>query len=236
MIIFIHFHKCGGTSIVSEFIKKVQPFEHHKNGNPVTKNNTLLDISSFDQQGFNKFALDNKHKFMALEFSFFKQGMGIPTSVKLITCLREPFSRFISNYKHDIDRSRPLSMINSGYQISDISNYCEHNFTYEGFPVNFNKDNYYTKFLNGITTYEDASIGLNHLEVAKRVLDRCDAILILEDSTTFELLKKYNINGIKHLNKAKIELDILKEFEEQFKKLNKFDYELYEYGKKLSKI
>ena len=240
MILYLHFHKCAGTSVISEFVKHFNHIKPHTNGKPIINGN-LLDISKFTQTQVNNFCLKNKNMFMAIEFSFFHNSIHIPHDVHLITVIRDPLSRYISNYIHDTDTSRPVSYINQYNSSFNFETFCKLDIILKlknmnPIKVNYNTCNYYTKLLNGISNLGNINLTEEHLRIAKMRLRQFKTIIIYENKDSFKLLNKYNIKTISHKNKARQQMhtEITDDFIHTFKKLNTYDYQLYNYACKLS--
>ncbi len=236
----MHFHKAGGTTINNLF------FNYNKhipngNGNPLyisgdPSKAVEIPFSNYNRDEFNQFKkylfLKNVN-FVAFEWNFFKFYNELDlTNIELITSIREPYNRYISNMGK---RPYPCDTLEGFYKWTfwvhppDISA--------QNFTVNYNKYNYYVKMLNGFGNEPDLKINEIHLENAKKILDKFSTIIVLENKETYKLLKKYNINQLAHCNQRttdKPKKDI-NQYEE-FKKNNKYDYELYNYAIKLSNI
>lgn len=228
IILFVHFHKAGGTSINHMFYKDYKHYEPNKNGNPYFDEETIIDFWNYNTEEFNIFKNDlrlKKVNFIAMEWNFFKYDVDL-SDLNLLICFREPYDRFISAFNKD-NRTSAIA-----YQKENIG--CGKYINKVDFYLNYNKNNYYVKMLNGLGNSPDISIELHHLENACRILDKFQDIIILEKPQTFEKLKKYNIdNIIKHnvSNKTKINGGIDREY---FMRRNLYDYLLYDYACKLA--
>lgn len=227
-VIFLHFHKAGGTTINS-FFKKYNKWKPNRNGNPLWLDKKYVNFWDYNREEFNIFKnilLECNIEFIAFEWNYFKFYKEIDYSnIELITCIREPYKRFISNMCVD--------KYNDSYKYNNATISERRRGV-----VNYNKYNYYTKMLNGFGNRPNIQINDEHLEIAKKNLSKFSIILILEDKNTFKLLQKYKkicthkIHKNKNKNKKiRNVIDI-----NDFKKKNKYDYELYEYAKKLSYI
>tara|TARA_E500000178_G_C16915785_1_gene704862 strand:+ start:488 stop:1234 length:747 start_codon:yes stop_codon:yes gene_type:complete len=230
IIFFLHFHKCGGTTINSLF----NHFNKHKpshNGNPWNKTNeNIIKFWNYKKKKFNAFKkkLISQHvNFVAFEWNYFKYYNNIDfKNIELIVCLRDPYSRYISNMK--MDKCNDMKYYNK--QQKKWSNKKAD----QRFYINYNKYNYYVKMLNGYGDQPNIEVTNKHLEIAKKNLTKFSTVLILEDKDTFKLLKKYNINKITHKNKAVSTTPVVTNIDE-FKMNNKYDYALYNYAVKLSR-
>ena len=65
----------------------------------------------------------------------------------------------------------------------------------EGVPflVSLNKSNYYVRMLNGLSSCNYTVLNVHHLNVAKSILTQMNHVMVLEDPSTFEILRKYGI-------------------------------------------
>tara|TARA_Y100001933_G_scaffold256295_1_gene300767 strand:- start:108 stop:923 length:816 start_codon:yes stop_codon:yes gene_type:complete len=229
-IFFLHFHKAGGTSI-NNFFHKYKKFSPNLNGEPMNDDRTCIPFWTYHRKEFNKFKsnlLKSEIKFIAFEWNYFEFYKEIDfKNIELITCIRDPYERFISN------------MAFTSYKLQ--KNYKDHDefnkeiFKKEGkYLLNFNKYNYYTKILNGFGNKPNKEINKNHLEIAKNNLSKFSVIIILDNKDTFKLLQRYRSKiSLNHKNKNKNIKNYSIDFKE-FKKKNQYDYELYEYAVKLS--
>ena len=169
-------------------------------------------------------------QFIVSEWNYFKYHEQINFhNIELITCIRDPYKRFVS------------VLSNRGINFNDMYEFKKQNIVWnrEGkgclqkFPININKFNYYVKMLNGFGDNHDIEINNSHLEIAKRNLRKFSTIIILDDPSSFVLLKKYGITEYVKNNKTTHQKKYV-QFEE-FKKHNLYDYKLYEYAIQLSK-
>ena len=227
IIIHLHFHKCAGTTI-NYLFDNFKKYPQNKNGNPFTINNEIIQYWNYNSSDFENFKnslIERNIQFISLEWNFFKNYDSISFSnIDLITVMREPYNRYISNMLY--------------YKCYNMKIFEEKKIKhYNNFLINHNKYNYYTKMLSGLGNDLDTEITMKHFYDAKKNLEKISTIIILEIPETFNLLKKYNINNIvkKNItNKKNFEKLIIDQnfFIEQ----NRFDYLLYNYAIKLSKI
>lgn len=229
IIFYLHFHKCGGTTINTLF-NKYNKHIPNANGNPWNKSNKkIIKFWDYKKKKFNEFKkrLNSQNiKFVAFEWNFFKHYNYIDlNNIELVVCLRDPYNRYISNMKMD--------------NCYNMTLYNKKNVTWRRsrsdqiFDVNYNKYNYYVKMLNGFGDQPNIKINRTHLEIAKKNLEKFSTILILENKDTFKLLEKYDIYDIAHNNQSSKSNNIVSNFK-KFKKYNRYDYELYDYAIKLS--
>lgn len=187
IILFLHFHKCAGTSINNAF-KNFSKYPININGNPFKTDNEILQFwnyNSLDFENFKKSLIENNIQFIALEWNFFKNYNSINLSnIELITIMRDPYKRYISNML--FDKSYVMRSYEKKKKIKHYNN----------FFLNYNKFNYYTKMLSGLGNDLDTKITIKHLNDAKKNLEKFSIIIILEISETFNLLNKYNIYNV----------------------------------------
>lgn len=229
IILFMHFHKSAGTSI-NKMFENYRKFPVNKNGNPYMDKETIIHFWNFNKDQFNKFKMFVRSmnvNYVSLEWNFFLNEVDF-SGMKLITCFREPYSRFISNLNFD-KKNNAFS-----FQQEKIS--APKYINKKPFFLNYNKNNYYVKILNGFGNSPNLVIDKTHLEKAKRILDNFDEIIIMEYPETFKKLEKYGINTNVKMNvntSKKIDGGMKKD---KFMKMNNFDYELYDYACKLAGV
>lgn len=231
ILFYLHFHKSGGTTINCLF-EQYNKHNPNRNGNPWL-DNEIIKFWDYNKKEFNKFKSNlifKKINFVAFEWNYFKFYDEIDLSnIELIVCIRDPYSRYISNMK-----------VNNCFDMNSFNQktiWWSRVGSKQKFKLNYNKYNYYVKMLNGFGDNPDVEINEKHLEIAKKNLSKFSTIIILENKDTFKLLEKYNIHNIihKNKNKDKDKTKIISNFEE-FKKYNSYDYELYNYAIKLSNL
>ena len=216
-IIFLHFHKAGGTSITQSASRK-NKFPSHKNGNPYY-NNKLIRFWEFTPKKFKTFkdhVAEQDINFFSMEWGGFKLITNeIKSGLVWITCLRDPYERFISNLNYD------------GYV--DVKKYISETMRIEGHIATYNKPNYYTRMLCGLHDQSYITLTNQHLQLAKTNLKQFDVILLLEDPDGFNELLKYNLKPVERLNKTGVKQYLMSKYD--FVAQNKLDYMLYEFAK-----
>jgi len=228
-VFFLHMHKAGGTTITYLF-RKLKWYPRNGNGNP-WRGKGVVNFWEYGKQQFNDFLLKlyaTKVQFIAFEWNYFKNVEEIDKSrIRLVTCIRDPYSRFVSNmFAHGANASEllnPLTWMNRDFHLKKGNLW-----------VNFNMPNYYVKMLNGYGDEPHREVSREDLETAKLHLNDFDVVVILEVAESFRLLKKYGIEydgEIKNVNHKKRVIGMT---QEQFRALNELDYEIYEYAKKIS--
>jgi hypothetical protein len=243
-IFFLHFHKCGGTTINKLMNKKIK-FNKNQNGNPINENKREIRFWNFNKEKFNEFKQMLKStnvEFVAFEWNFFKNYEELELhDIELITCFRDPYDRFLSNM------NVPYCLINrTEHYIYDTVKYSAQNFKWinahtknfkdfgNNFYVSFNKFNYYVRKLCSLGNSPHIEINENHLKIAKERLKIFSTIIILENADSFKLLEKFGVDimMVKNKNNNKgIKMTISRD---EFDKLNYYDIELYKFAIELS--
>lgn len=228
-ILFLHFHKAGGTTMAKLFQGVRKKYPRQKNGNPFSKEG-IIPLWTYKRQRLNRFAARLKKLgvgYVAVEWNFFIHHRTISWKpFHFLTLLRDPYERFISTM--NVHRATNARAYMKGHvHISKRG---------KKIPVSFNRPNFYVRMLNGLGTRPEASINRNHLEHAKNVLSRFDTICILENKPSFQALDKL---GVKKKNPSNVKRNVCKKkkryFIERkaFEKLNKLDMELYSFANEL---
>jgi len=338
IVLFVHFHKAGGTSMVHKFREGGYQFwNRENNGNPFGKpgrhlprgrdsfdcnknahssNGAALKFWRYSRSQFEAFLEDARSQakwpychlesnrpnerakggaeFIAAEWNFFtpdhffeKDYLRKEAKIDLITMLRDPYDRFLSNFNFKLDNSGAfepdifnplewahLDLIRKKGKVTAFRKPVGISTTVQSpsyqygeqvphesyFSVNYNKPNYYTAFLNGLTEntddlgydsapfdFEYFAFGLNqtHLDIAKeRLTNLFDAVLVLEQPETHAQLDRWfafsgKPNGDRfartNVNKMKTKNNGGGKFtREEFYKYNALDKELYDYAVELS--
>ena len=106
LVWFQHVHKAAGSTIVNQAVANGETlFPIHENGNPCTEDGELIPIWDFDEEGVGDFVDECETRGV----SFVATEWGAPNysalcddpRVFLVTCIREPWSRLISNFNYD---------------------------------------------------------------------------------------------------------------------------------------
>ncbi len=244
----MHFHKCGGSSIVNILkTNNLQGYPINSNGNPKNEQREIIKYWNYDNNQLKKFvsdALIQNTKFIALEWNYFRkytanykdsdENLGLNLLFNQIICFRNPYHRYISilkhdEYKHNILNYNDFKKINLIWTRKD---------TNQKFYINYNKDNYYVALLNGYgESHGEIEMNESHLNIAKNILlKHFKAILILENPESFKLLEQFGVRNAMNSKRLKVRKSckaiVLNK--EEFEKNNILDYKLYEYAKVLS--
>ncbi len=107
LIWFQHFHKVGGTSVTNLAKRNNETlYPNNSNGNPLDNNGNLIKVWNYSALELKQFIDSCEKKGITL----ISTEWGLPIlfvlvndpRVTLITCLRDPLERFVSNYFYDL--------------------------------------------------------------------------------------------------------------------------------------
>ena len=262
LIVFLHFHKAGGSSIVNAANWTQNLFRPNRNGNPRRRNyvhNTTrkkYKFWTFDEHELTQFFSlclhQNGATFIAMENDYFRESQLIDDAFKqrnrieLVTQIRDPFTRFNSNYFFDIRLgvySEPKALSLGNVSLADrlrAYHECTRCFRKKGNFHGMNDWNMYVRVLSN--QYDrNRNVTEQDLETAKKELDKFDLVTVLEETQGAVLWqRKYNIIIEGHnakINKKHNASRIAQEigdFKQEYQRLNRFDYALYKYAVQIS--
>ena len=189
MIVFFHFHKCAGTSVVDSAVAAGLTLPpSHENGHPKDEYGAFIE---FDNITFERLSslfqtwLNHGVQFVALEWSFPPIELLVQISgLTLCTVIRDPFARMISNFKMDVAHNWLFRRV---YSLED----------YMDSSVNFRSDNYYIKIICGLSP-ENSVIKAKHINYAQKFFEKMDFIEVLERKTMSGFLEKIGIDQKYH--------------------------------------
>lgn len=148
MIVFLHFHKAGGSSVVerAEASGYVLP-PRHANGHPIGEDGSILRPWEHGDAQLREFFLSLQHAgvdFLALEWGFPRLDIlaEVP-DVEVWVLVRDPFARAQSNYAFDYANGHTDAKSFSAYRNSHIGE--------------FTRDNYYARAVLGEQVVADSS-------------------------------------------------------------------------------
>lgn len=182
MIIYLHMHKCAGTSVIrAAQASGLRLPAVHQNGNLLNEDGSPLKYRGMARETLA--ALLNRHidagvEFMAMEWDFPRRdvfdGIG---PLRFFTTLRDPLSRAISNFKMD----KVAGWIDPDQSFADYIDggalYCS--------------DNYYVKILGQLWPKDNP--GAADLEHALAMLTRCDGVIVIEQGNMQRVLARFGI-------------------------------------------
>ncbi len=166
-----HVHKSAGSTIVNQAIANGEvPYGNHKNGNPYTDEGELLHLWDFNDEQLGNFVDKCEEEgvtFVATEWGAPNyETLERDPRVILITCLREPYSRLVSNFNYDYYFGFSKSTTIEEY-ISEAGTLKMDNFLVRV---------YSRKYQNNSDELDDKS-----LEIALTNLRRFDLVLAIEN-------------------------------------------------------
>jgi len=182
MIIYLHMHKCAGTSVVrAAQASGLRLPTAHRNGNLIGEADrpikyrhvTAPDLVALLQQ-----QIDEGVQFMAMEWDFPRWEMfdGL-TGLRFFTSLRDPLARAISNFRMD----KIAGWIGHEVSFTDYINgdalYCS--------------DNYYIKMLCQLWPKDTATAA--DRDYAISVLVRFEGIIVVEQGNMAEVLTRLGL-------------------------------------------
>lgn len=179
LIWFQHFHKAAGTSIVNLAEANQETlYPNHDNGNPVDEQGETIPLWKFSERELTEF-VDSCERmgvtFVANEWEAVNfELLANDPRVTVITCLRDPLKRLLSNFYFDYW---------SGYTNCDS---LEQYLNSDGCFTMFN---YYSRILSRHNC-NTQSVGLEHFEAAQFELSHFDHVVILESDRNFAKLKQ----------------------------------------------
>ena len=276
IIMYLHFHKAGGTSVAKAAEKRHKLYPLSSNGIPKivikkTQRPKTIPFWLYSEEELTDF-LQGLHAdhvtFIAMENHWFRNASMVDelfkrkNSLELATQLRNPFSRFLSNYLfavqfHEIEQSEAMAnltlvarlrayhlCVDVGGMESDSLELCS-----AGKRARYNGTNEWNMFVRVLSNNFDREheVTENDLETAKSELDKFDLVTVLEMPDNAALWSaKYGID-VGHINRQRAYSETfdaerardpafdkkLMDFEQEFIRLNHFDYALYEYAEKL---
>lgn len=234
-VIYMHFHKSAGTSIISSLINAgYKAYPAHMNGNSRVENSHLIDFWNYNEEQLLEFADElyrHQVSLVSLEWNFLRHfSQVLKNRFQFLTIIRDPYDRFLSTYRvrRKCENLGSIAEFSSRiYTNMDIEEKMQRVNNQE-FPIIINEYNYYTKMLNGFGNIHNVELNEAHLIKAKQILSAFD-VLILENLEKTKL-RKYGLINLSHSNRSIGEVPhVPEDFKVHFQEQNAFDYELYRY-------
>ena len=233
-ILFMHFHKSYGTSLITTFSKKYKLCSKNMNGNPWIENSEIILFNEINNNQLISFYNSIHYNFLCLEWNFFKSFNQLHLNLfNIITIIRDPLERYISTYKQHIckygkDKVNIWDFNKRNYTNFFIGGKMQKCLNQKSFPIIINKFNYYTKMLNGFGNIHNYKIDNSHYKKAISILKTFDV------KTDIEIKQgKYNYDyfGIDKIIKTNVNNNkkslIDDKFKDYFIKNNLYDYKIY---------
>ena len=260
IVVFLHFHKAGGTSLIEYFDNhtihydlRIDDISTSLEELGIASNDLNLKVNSstnatlLSDSRFWNSIYERGLDVVNLEYNYVIPEVNAKLDAYRITQLREPFSRLRSTYERELDiKCRKTEDVVSCITRSDnsLESWMLNPVERKAWPGILG-NNYYVRMLNGISDQLGTDVTPAHLETAKAVLDTFDTVLILEDGGDVNLKKihallgKFDENVIPHSTNNRLkgykEYDRIVEAANKvrplFEKRNRLDLELYSYAK-----
>ena len=184
MIVYLHMHKCAGTSVVRTALASgLRLPAQHQNGNLLRDDGRPLKyrgMTADDVRAVIEQERDAGTQFMAIEWDCppIEQLRAI-ADVRLLTSLRDPLARAISNFRMDKVAGWIAPEVDFAAYINGDALYAS--------------DNYYTKMLCQLWPKDTASAA--HGERALAALDAFEAVIVVEQGNLAACLASFGITA-----------------------------------------
>jgi hypothetical protein len=182
MILYLHMHKCAGTSVVcAAQASGMRLPKSHKNGNLIGEDDRPIKyrrLARPDLAALLQRQIDDGVQFMAMEWDFPRWEMfeGL-APLRFFTSLRDPLARAISNFRMD----KVAGWIDRDVAFADYVNgdalYCS--------------DNYYVKILCQLWPKDMATPA--DRDYAMAVLARFEAVIVVEQGNMGDVLARFGM-------------------------------------------
>ena len=170
LIWFQHVHKAAGSTIVNQAIANGETlFPTHENGNPCSDDGEVIPIWDFDESKLRAFVDECE----SIGITFVATEWGAPDyrvlhsdpRVLLLTSIRDPWSRVVSNYNYDFYLGHSRS--------NSLSNYLEENHR-------IMMDNYLVRVFSNEFTSDPDSLDEQSVSTALENIRLFDLVLVIE--------------------------------------------------------
>jgi hypothetical protein len=182
---FQHVHKCAGTSIVQMArLNGEVLYPHHANGTPLDEGGRLLPLWQLDAEALRTFVDDCERRGV----TFLSTERGLPdvaalrtdARVVLVTCLRDPLERFLSDFYY---------ALHNGFSHSRTH-------VWDAVGTTFYKSpNYYCRLFSRMAWYEpgvvpEEDVTERHFLLARANLEKFHCAFMLEGDPDFSMLRR----------------------------------------------
>ncbi|MBL8446425.1 MAG: hypothetical protein JNJ44_03315 [Zoogloeaceae bacterium] len=133
LVWFQHFHKAAGTSVIEMARQNgEQFFPRHENGNPLDAAGRPIPLWQFSPDELLAFVDDCQSQgvsFVATEWGVpHLECLAADPRVRLVTCLRDPLKRLVSNYYYDLYGGHTEARSLEAYPESGPDAFCHPNY------------------------------------------------------------------------------------------------------------
>jgi len=251
LILFLHFHKAGGSSIVAAARRNQNLYLPNRNGNTFNRNNgksiPFWTFPSDKLRMFLSYCRSHDTTFIAAENNWFSGPSGFDERLReeyrmmLVTQIRDPFSRFVSDFlfqqRKDDWQQFLAPKVYDGALLERL----------KGYHLERHRGTHWNMYVRVLNRQFDRNVTEEDLEIAKRELDKFDLVVVMEIDDSAQLWRANCGFNIEH-RKANIQYEQIyaaereadSDFDEkwegfrvEYERLNRFDYEIYEYAKEL---
>ena len=182
MILYLHMHKCAGTSVVrAAAASGLRLPAQHQNGNLIAADDRPIKyrgMPSADLAALLDRQSDAGVQFMAMEWDFPRPEQFAGTrALRTFTSLRDPLARAISNFRMDKVAGHIDPAVRFGDYINGDALYCS--------------DNYYVKMLCQLWPKDHATPA--DLAFAMDVLASFEAVIVIEQANMPQVLARFGI-------------------------------------------
>lgn len=227
MLVFAHTHKCAGSAILdlcrrTESVHFVEDARRLAGMPALFYGAQRMKYTSEFQAMFTKDRLESLiEKYQAEGKNFFAVEWGLPPFhemspgvAKTFTVVRDPLSRYLSNYFFDLERGYSSATTFEAYQQQGRA---------------FRQPDYYTRFFGGMANSDMRPPDGRVIERSFVALRAFDAVLLQEDPESFVQLDQFDLDAaqLARRNSTKSKLEVSDEFVERFMERAALDYELY---------
>ena len=193
LVWFQNFHKAAGSSVVATALANQETaFPAHQNGNPCDKQGELIPLDTYSSQELTSFVDRCENEgitFVACEWDIVDYDtLKSDPRVVLITCIRDPLKRFVSEFYYSFYRG-----------LHDHENFELHLAN----QLKTSQNEYYCRILSRkqrVEALEEADLARS-----KKILSNFDFISVLEKENSLNALYTalgWHLEKARHINKT----------------------------------